>query len=120
MLLVLIPAPEPANHEIGISEVRVHARGKVNSHAEWLCLDELLERETSWRNRNKPWLAVNRSSGAYGLPQALPAKKMRVAGSDYRTNPKTQINWLMDFYLPERYENSACKALAHHDRKGWY
>ena len=120
MLLVLIPPPEPANQEIGMSQVRVHARGKVSSHAEWLCLDELLERESSWGNRNKAWLVVNRSSGAYGIPQALPANKMRVAGVDYRTNPKTQINWLMDFYLPERYQDSACKALAHHDRKGWY
>lgn len=46
--------------------------------------------------------ALNSSSGAYGLPQALPASKMATAGGDWRTNPATQIAWL-DGYADARY-----------------
>ncbi|HZC50888.1 MAG TPA: hypothetical protein VE441_00110 [Mycobacterium sp.] len=44
--------------------------------------------ESGWR-----WNALNGSSGAYGIPQALPASKMATAGADWRTNPATQIRW---------------------------
>jgi hypothetical protein len=37
--------------------------------------------------------ATNPSSGAYGIPQALPADKMASAGADWQTNPATQIRW---------------------------
>ena len=53
--------------------------------------------ESGWNHR-----AVNRSSGATGIPQALPARKMRTHGSDYRTNPETQIDWGLD-YIKTRY-----------------
>lgn len=85
---------------------------------QWICLDELWQRESSWQTRRNPHLAVNRSSGAYGIPQALPAEKMESAGSDWRYNPITQIKWGLN-YIKQRY-GSACKALEHHDRKGWY
>jgi len=48
------------------------------------CLDSLWQKESGWRVR-----ATNPSSGAYGIPQALPAGKMASAGSDWRTNPRT-------------------------------
>ncbi|WP_069883559.1 peptidoglycan DD-metalloendopeptidase family protein [Streptomyces luteocolor] len=51
-------------------------------------LKKLWEGESNWR-----WDALNRSSGAYGIPQSLPASKMRSAGADYLTNYKTQIRW---------------------------
>ena len=35
--------------------------------------------------------ATNPTSGAYGIPQALPGSKMGSAGSDWKTNPATQI-----------------------------
>jgi hypothetical protein len=38
-------------------------------------------------------LAVNPSSGAYGICQALPGIKLATAGKDWRTNPYTQIKW---------------------------
>jgi hypothetical protein len=44
--------------------------------------------ESGWR-----WNALNSSSGAYGIPQALPAEKMAAAGADWRTNAATQIRW---------------------------
>ncbi|MGI5404126.1 peptidoglycan DD-metalloendopeptidase family protein [Streptomyces sp. CA-135486] len=55
-------------------------------------LKKLWEGESGWR-----WNALNPSSGAYGIPQALPAEKMRSAGADWRKNPATQIRWGLDY-----------------------
>ena len=77
------------------------------------CLVKLWERESNWR-----WNATNKSSGAYGIPQALPASKMASAGADWRTNPETQVKWGLG-YISGRY-SKPCSALAHSDRKGWY
>ncbi|MBW8796888.1 MAG: hypothetical protein JF597_25805 [Streptomyces sp.] len=57
--------------------------------------------ESGWR-----WNALNPSSGAYGIPQSLPASKMASAGPDWRTNPATQIRWGMD-YVHDRYGSPA-------------
>ena len=62
--------------------------------------------------------AQNRSSGAYGIPQALPASKMASAGSDYLTNYQTQVNWGLN-YIRQRYGNPSA-AYAHSQVKGWY
>lgn len=77
------------------------------------CLAKLWERESNWRHT-----AENRSSGAYGIPQALPASKMASAGADWRTNPATQIRWGLG-YISGRYGNP-CAALAHSDKHNWY
>lgn len=77
------------------------------------CLNELWTRESNWRTR-----AENKSSGAYGIPQSLPADKMARFGKDYKRNPVTQIKWGM-LYINERYSDP-CKALQHHDRRNWY
>ena len=61
------------------------------------CLVKLVEKESSW-NPN----AVNKSSGAAGLFQALPASKMASEGSDYMTNYKTQVKWGLK-YIKNRY-----------------
>lgn len=52
------------------------------------CLDAIWSRESGWN----PY-AWNHSSGAYGIPQALPGSKMASYGSDWMTNPVTQIKW---------------------------
>ena len=62
--------------------------------------------------------ATNSSSGAYGIPQALPGSKMASMGSDWRYNPVTQIRW-MDSYVKGRYGGWS-QALAHSYSKGWY
>ena len=67
--------------------------------AQWQCLYNLWQGESGWRET-----AGNPSSGAYGIPQSLPASKMASAGSDYRTNPATQIKWGLD-YIKGRYQN---------------
>ena len=83
------------------------------------CLAVIIDRETAgtwdWTIYN---YSVGPPNGAYGLPQALPKEKMARAGSDYMTNPWTQIKW-MRIYVNERY-GSACNAKAHHDRYGTY
>jgi len=62
--------------------------------------------------------ATNRSSGAYGIPQSLPASKMASAGADWKTNPVTQLKW-MNSYVLRRY-GSWANAVAHSNLKGWY
>lgn len=73
----------------------------------------LIQRESGWNATN-----VNRGSGAYGLPQALPGSKMATHGADWKTNPKTQLRWMYD-YMIGRY-GSISGALNHSDRRGWY
>lgn len=77
------------------------------------CLVKLWERESNW-NPN----AHNKSSGAHGIPQSLPASKMASEGDDYYTNGKTQIRWGLK-YIKNRYGTPA-NAWAHSQRKGWY
>lgn len=77
------------------------------------CLVKLWERESNW-NPN----AHNKSSGAHGIPQSLPASKMASEGSDYMTNYKTQIRWGLK-YITNRY-GTPSNAWAHSQQKGWY
>jgi hypothetical protein len=77
------------------------------------CLDKLWKRESGWNHR-----ASNNSSGAYGIPQALPGSKMASEGSDWRTSPATQIKWGLG-YIKGRY-NSPCGAWSHSQNTGWY
>ncbi len=77
------------------------------------CLDSLYSRESGWRVD-----ADNPSSSAYGIPQALPGSKMASAGSDWATNPVTQIRWGLG-YIEDRY-GSPCGAWAHSESHGWY
>lgn len=73
----------------------------------------LWQKESGWN-----MYAYNSSSGAYGIPQALPASKMASAGSDYLTNYQTQINWGLN-YIKQRYKNPTV-ALSHSETTGWY
>lgn len=80
---------------------------------QFACLDAIVERESHWRVD-----ALNRSSGAYGIPQALPASKMASAGVDWRTNPVTQVRWMLG-YVHGRY-GSACAAWEWWQAHFWY
>jgi hypothetical protein len=77
------------------------------------CLDNLWTRESGWNH-----LAQNPSSGAYGIPQALPGDKMATYGDDWRTNPVTQIRWGLS-YIDKRY-GTPCAAWQHSQATGWY
>ena len=76
-------------------------------------LVNLWNKESNWNYK-----AINRHSGACGIPQALPCKKMKKYGSDYRTNCKTQIKWGLA-YIKSRYKTPS-KAWNHFKRKKWY
>ncbi len=77
------------------------------------CLDNLWTRESNWRHT-----AANSSSGAYGIPQALPGSKMGSVGSDWRTNPATQITWGLN-YIKGRY-GTPCGAWNFFQNRNWY
>ena len=95
--------------EIGRAMLRVfHWRKGQFKYLNWLW-----DRESGW---NK--YATNPYSGAYGIPQALPAWKMASAGPDYQTNARTQIRWGMR-YIRARY-GSPERAWDHEISVGWY
>jgi Transglycosylase SLT domain len=81
--------------------------------SQFSCLDALWNSESGWN----PY-ALNSSSGAYGIPQALPASKMASAGADWQTNPATQIRWGLG-YIAASY-GSPCGAWEFKQANGWY
>jgi len=83
------------------------------STSEMSALVPMWNNESSW-NEN----AENPSSGAYGIPQALPGSKMATAGSDWQTNAATQIKWGLG-YIKDRY-GSPSSAWAFWQNNGWY
>jgi len=76
------------------------------------CLDNIWSRESGWRT------TAENASGAYGIPQALPGSKMASAGSDWQTNPATQITWGLG-YIKGRY-GTPCDAWSFWQANGWY
>ncbi|MDA7566003.1 lytic transglycosylase domain-containing protein [Pontimonas sp.] len=107
--------PSVGNPEVGSAQAI--AAGLVSdagwSEGEYRCLVALWQRESGWNHR-----AENPSSGAYGIPQALPANKMATAGEDWASNPETQIRWGIG-YISARY-GTPCEAWGHSERRGWY
>ncbi len=95
-----------------VGDVKEYAASLVGAE-QFGCLDALFTRESGWNPSAK-----NKSSGAYGIPQALPASKMASAGADWQTNPHTQVRWGVS-YVNARY-GSACGAWAHSESHGWY
>jgi hypothetical protein len=102
--------PDPGSAQ-AIAYEMVLARGWSNS--EYECLVALWNRESHWNV-----YAHNTSSGAYGIPQALPGDKMATVAADWRTNPVTQITWGLG-YIAGRY-GTPCGAWQHSEIKGWY
>ncbi|MFD8459161.1 aggregation-promoting factor C-terminal-like domain-containing protein [Streptomyces antimycoticus] len=102
--------PQKASYTI--SEVQSMARQIVPS-GQFQCFSNIVDHESTWN-----YQATNPSSGAYGLVQALPASKMSSAGSDWQTNPATQIKWGVN-YMNERY-GSPCDAWAFWQANGHY
>jgi hypothetical protein len=107
------PSPAPAASGVTSPEENKAYARSVLSPADFACTDELAKRESGWSTT-----ATNPSSGAYGVAQSLPAGKMASAGADWRTNGRTQVNWMIS-YMNERY-GSPCAALAHSHSVGWY
>ena len=80
---------------------------------QFACLETLWFRESNWNHK-----ATNPTSGAYGIPQSLPGRKMATFGDDWRTNPVTQIKWGAD-YIEDRYD-TPCDALDFFYDRNWY
>lgn len=80
---------------------------------QFACLVGLWTKESNWNYRSS-----NKRTGAHGIPQALPATKMDSAGTDWRTNPVTQISWGLR-YIESRYD-TPCGAFAKFKRTNWY
>jgi hypothetical protein len=80
---------------------------------QFTCLQTLWTRESHWNYK-----AHNKRSGAHGIPQALPAIKMEIIATDWRTNPMTQIQWGLH-YIDLRY-STPCNALAKFKRSHYY
>lgn len=72
---------------------------------QYTCLNTLWTKESRWNYRSR-----NKVTGAHGIPQAYPATKYESIGSDWRTNPLTQMTWGLK-YIKVRYQ-TPCKALS--------
>ncbi|MER6420056.1 transglycosylase SLT domain-containing protein [Streptomyces sp. NPDC001137] len=94
----------PTKSSYTVAEIQAIARQIVPS-GQFQCFSNIVDRESGWNMQ-----ALNASSGAYGLMQALPGKKYASAGSDWQTNPATQIKWGLN-YMNSVY-GSPCQAWA--------
>ncbi|MFN8167478.1 MAG: transglycosylase SLT domain-containing protein [Candidatus Nanopelagicales bacterium] len=88
-------------------------RYKWTSQRQWQCLVTMWNKESGWRHK-----AHNNGSGAHGIPQAVPGKKMASAGPNWRTNPRTQIKWGLK-YIKGRY-GTPCGAWSFWQNHRWY
>lgn len=108
------PAPAvPASANAALGQQMAAAPPYDWTGGQWSCLDWLWTRESGWR------MVWNyQGSGAYGIPQSLPASKMAAAGADYMTSPATQIRWGLG-YIAAVY-GTPCNAWGHETSAGWY
>ncbi|MFF4502113.1 transglycosylase SLT domain-containing protein [Streptomyces sp. NPDC001401] len=102
----------PIQSSYSVAEIQSMARQMVPS-GQFQCFSNIVDHESSWN-----YHAVNASSGAYGLFQALPASKYSSVGSDWQTNPATQIKWGLN-YMNSRY-GSPCEAWSFWSANHWY
>lgn len=110
--MVLTAAPAHAA-TTSVSSAQAIAHKMIPNAAQYAAFSKIVEHESGWNVT-----ATNSSSGAYGLVQALPGSKMAAAGSDWKTNPATQIKWGLD-YMNSRY-GSPTGAWSFWQSNGWY
>ncbi|MGI5137345.1 MULTISPECIES: transglycosylase SLT domain-containing protein [unclassified Streptomyces] len=102
----------PVQSSYSVAQIQAMARQLVAAD-QFQCFSNIVDHESSWNYR-----AVNASSGAYGLFQALPGSKMSSVGADWQTNPATQIKWGLN-YMNGRY-GSPCGAWSFWQANHWY
>ncbi len=102
----------PVQSSYTVAQIQAMARSMVPS-GQFQCFSNIVDHESSWN-----YHAVNPSSGAYGLFQALPAGKYASAGADWQSNPATQIKWGLN-YMNSRY-GSPCDAWSFWQANHWY
>ena len=113
-IIMTMTMATPAN-AVGVKTHKNYAKQYMLDKYGWeedqfSCLSNLWQRESGWNPK-----AHNRSSGAYGIPQALPGSKM---GKGWRTNANVQIRWGLK-YIKNRYK-TPCGAWSAFKKKGWY
>ena len=96
MSLAIESAREPMGAKRFAKEMMANEYGW--DEEQYKCLNRLWTKESHWN-----YQARNPRSGAHGIAQALPATKMEKVGTDWRTNPITQIQWGL-LYISERYD----------------
>ncbi|MCX4974940.1 lytic transglycosylase domain-containing protein [Streptomyces sp. NBC_00620] len=111
--MVLTAAPAQAATTASASSAKTIAHKVIPDAAQFNAFSKIVEHESGWDVN-----ATNSSSGAYGLVQALPGSKMASAGSDWKTNPETQIKWGLN-YMNDRY-GSPVGAWNFWQANGWY
>ncbi|WP_432028930.1 transglycosylase SLT domain-containing protein [Streptomyces sp. 1222.5] len=102
----------PTQSSYTVAQIQAMARQMVGG-GQFQCFSNIVDHESSWNYK-----AVNASSGAYGLFQALPGSKMSSVGADWQTNPATQIKWGLN-YMNSRY-GSPCQAWSFWQANHWY
>ncbi|MFD9319805.1 transglycosylase SLT domain-containing protein [Streptomyces sp. NPDC057456] len=111
--MALSAAPAHAATTSSASQAQAIAHKMIPDAAQYKAFSNIVKHESGWNVS-----ATNASSGAYGLVQALPASKMASAGSDWKSNAKTQIKWGLD-YMNSRY-GSPVAAWNFWQANGWY
>lgn len=111
------PTPSGRLWHATVAQAQAYAAGAAAQRGwtgnDWDCLVKLWNRESRWL-----WYAENASSGAYGIPQSLPADKMAAFGANYRDDAAVQIDWGL-WYIAQAY-GSPSKAWQHSEQIGWY
>ncbi len=102
----------PVQSSYTVAQIQAMAAQMVPGD-QFQCFSNIVDHESTWN-----YTAVNPSSGAYGLFQALPGSKMSSVGADWRTNPATQIKWGLN-YMNSVYD-SPCGAWSFWQANHWY
>lgn len=118
LLTVLTGAPAHG-YSASVERARDWLRART-SDVQFRCAHRLWDYESSW------YPLAGSPSGAYGIPQALPGRKMRSAEKpwrgarwdNWRTDPLVQVAWGRR-YVSERY-GSFCAARRFQVEHGWY
>ncbi|AVV42862.1 transglycosylase SLT domain-containing protein [Streptomyces sp. ID05-04B] len=113
LALSAAPAHAATTSASSASKAQAIAHKMIPDAAQYEAFSNIVKHESGWDVD-----ATNASSGAYGLVQALPGSKMASAGSDWKTNAKTQIKWGLD-YMNSRY-GSPVGAWTFWQANGWY
>jgi len=116
VLLLLTATPAESAWRPDVQEARQWLKTKMPAR-QFRCLHRLWSNESGWRVRARG--PLTKWGRAWGIPQALPGRKMRKAGKDWRTNAVTQTRWGW-WYIKGRYYGRPCMALKHQRRHGWY
>jgi hypothetical protein len=114
--VVVTPTPRPQPVVVAPAVSGTHEdwlRAAGIDLEDWQYVDFIVRSESGWQVT-----VTNPSSGSYGLCQALPRTKMATAGSDYLSNPVTQLRWC-DSYAHSRYGGWPQAAAAWHQQHWW-